>query len=414
MNFKKIFSIIMILYFFITPTSSFADDYIEDNSDFDVAIETSSDTSKTPNINARHAVVLDRESKTVLFGKNENEQCKMASTTKIMTAIIVIENCTNLNEVVTISKKSAGTGGSRLGLSTDDKITVENLLYGLMLVSGNDAAVALAEFIGGDIEGFASMMNNKASELGLKDTHFVTPHGLDFDDHYTTAHELAIIADYALKNPTFAKIVKTSNYTININGNSKSIHNTNELLGYLDGVYGVKTGFTNGANRCLVTSCKRSNLDIICVVLGCDTKKDRTLDSTQLINYTFDNFSVINLKEIIDENFVIWKNEHLNSFSINKGISSKLELYLNEEQIPYNNIAINNDSLNNISTNISFTSDYNAPLEANTVIGTMQVCVDNQNYFSIDILNNNTIYKKDVFYYFRAFLKNYFNYCITS
>ena len=414
MNFKKIFSIIMILYFFITPTSSFADDYLEDNLDFDVAVETSSDTSKMPNINARHAVVLDRASRTVLFGKNENEQCKMASTTKIMTAIVVIENCTNLNEIVTISKKSAGTGGSRLGLSTDDKLTVENLLYGLMLVSGNDAAVALAEFIGGDIEGFAAMMNQKASVLGLTNTHFVTPHGLDFDDHYTTAYELAIIADYALKNPTFAKIVKTSNYTININGNSKSIHNTNELLGYLDGVYGVKTGFTNGANRCLVTSCKRNNLDIICVVLGCDTKKDRTLDSTQVINYTFDNFSVVNLKEIIDENFEVWKNEHLNSFSINKGISSKLELYLNEEQIPYNNIAINNDSLNNISTNISFSSDYNAPLEANTVIGTMQVCVDNQAYFSIDILNNNTIYKKDVFYYFRAFLKNYFNYCITS
>ena len=194
-------------------------------------------------------------------------------------------------------------------MSVNDKITVENLLYGLMLVSGNDAAVALSEFIGNSVEGFANMMNQKAANLGLISTHFVTPHGLDQDEHYTTAHELAKIADYALQNETFAKIVKTSNYTVTIDGNSKSLHNTNELLGYLDGVYGVKTGFTNGANRCLVTSCKRGDLDVICVVLGCDTKKDRGLDSIELINYTFNNFSVVNIKDIIDKNFNDWVSE---------------------------------------------------------------------------------------------------------
>ena len=169
-----------------------------------------------------------------------------------MTAIVIIENY-DLNKEITVSKKAAGTGGSRLGLRTGDKITVHDLLYGLLLRSGNDAAVALAETVGGSIEGFAELMNQKAKELNLKNTHFESPHGLDSDGHYTTAYELALITDYALQNSTFAKIVGTKNYTITINGYPKALTNTNELLGNLNGVYGVKTGFTNGANRCLVS-----------------------------------------------------------------------------------------------------------------------------------------------------------------
>lgn len=257
------------------------------------------------------------------------------------------------------------------------------------------------------------MMNNKASALGLKSTHFVTPHGLDQDEHYTTAYELAIIADYALQNETFAKIVRTSNYTITINEKSKSLHNTNELLGYLDGIYGVKTGFTNGANRCLVTSCKRGDLDIICVVLGCDTKKNRTLDSINLINYTFNNFSVVNIKNLINTNFVNWVSEHSSSFNINKGISTNLELYLNESQIPYDKIAINNASLEQIKTNISFLNYYESPVSENTVIGNMEITINNIPYFTVEILNKNKIQRKNTFYYLHIFMKNYFNYFIT-
>lgn len=282
------------------------------------------------------------------------------------------------------------------------------------MVSGNDAAVALGEFIGGSIDGFAMMMNQKALDLGLSSTHFVTPHGLDQDEHYTTAYELAKIADYALQNETFAKIVQTSSYTITINGNTKSLHNTNELLGYLEGVYGVKTGFTNGANRCLVTSCKRGNLDIICVVLGCDTKKNRTLDSIELINYTFHQFSVVNIREIIDENFEHWKDENSNSFTIHKGIPSHLEFYLNESQIPFENIAVPNSFLDSICTPISFSQDYEAPLLENTVIGIMDVKIDNSTYFSVEILNQNGIERKNILFYLDMFMENYFNYFRTS
>ena len=173
--------------------------------------------------------------------------------------------------------------------------------------SGNDSAVALAEYAGGSIEGFAEKMNKKASDLGLNNTHFETPHGLDSDEHYTTAYELALLSNYALNNKIFAQINGTKEYTITINGYPKQLSNTNELLGNLDGVYGIKTGFTNGANRCLVTACKRNSMDIICVVLGADTKKFRTKDSISLIEYTFNTFEHINIEEFINKEFEKWK-----------------------------------------------------------------------------------------------------------
>ena len=174
-------------------------------------------------------------------------------------------------------------------------------------------------------------MNKKAEELKLKDTHFVTPHGLDEDEHYTTAYELAKIADYALNIEEIAKIVKTKVYTININGYSKNIKNTNELLGYLEGVYGVKTGFTNGANRCLVTYVKRGEMNVICVVLGADTKKDRTQDSIKLIEYSFSNYQMVDLKFMIEDEFDTLVDKA--KFSIVKGINNNLTIDLEEFDI---------------------------------------------------------------------------------
>ena len=199
----------------------------------EMVVETATKINNEPIINARAAIIYDRTTKEIIWGKNENVKKAMASTTKIMTAIVVLENC-NLNDEVIISKKAAGIGGSKLKLNDGDKITVEGLLYGLLLKSGNDTAIALAEHTAGSVEEFANMMNKKAKELGLNNTNFVTPHGLDNDNHYTTAYELAILTDYALKNETFSKIVNTKNIIININGNPRAIGNTNELLGNLN------------------------------------------------------------------------------------------------------------------------------------------------------------------------------------
>ena len=359
---------------------------------------------KFPEINSRAYVVIDRNTHTILCGKNENEKRKMASTTKIMTATLIIENY-NLNETIEISKKAANTGGSRLGLKQNDKITIRDLLYGLLLRSGNDAAVALAEYAGGSIDGFAEMMNSKAKELNLNNTHFETPHGLDSDNHYTTAYELATLANYALNNNTFKQIVGTQNYTIKINGNAKNLTNTNELLGNFYGIYGIKTGFTNGANRCLVTACKRDNMDIICVVLGADTKKFRTQDSIKLINYTMKNFKQVNIEDIINKKFKKWKNSNLNSFEINKGSSQNIEIF--SDKLNYSNIPIRKDYINSITININCKKDFNAPLNENTVIGSISVLWNNKEQINLKIYNKNKISKKKFYNYFIELLSKY-------
>lgn len=355
-------------------------------------------------LNARSCVVLDRNSKKIIFGKNEYNKVKMASTTKIMTATIIIENC-DLNQTITVSKKAASTGGSRLGLKIGDKITIRDLLYGLLLCSGNDAAIALAETAGGSVQEFSNMMNNKAKDLGLTNSHFESPHGLDSDNHYTTAYELALLADYALQNSTFRNIVGTKNYTITINGYPKNITNTNELLGNLDGVYGIKTGFTNGANRCLVTSCKRGDMDIICVVLGCDTKNFRTQDSIKLINYTFDNFEYFDVKNFINTEFENYKNNKVNLFNINKGISNNLETSCSI--IGSSIIPIRKDEKNSLKVDFWLQKNLEAPINENFKIGSFRVYSNTKTILEGDILTTNSIDKKNPSYYFNYIFKDF-------
>ena len=276
-----------------------------------------------------------------------------------------------------------------------------------MLRSGNDAAVALAEYAGGSIEGFAELMNKKAFSLGLTNTHFETPHGLDSDEHYTTAYELAILTNYALNNTTFAQIVGTKEYTITINGYPKQLSNTNELLGNFNGIYGVKTGFTNGANRCLVTACKRNNIDIICIVLGADTKKFRTQDSIKLINYIFDNFEPVNIKYLIETNFENWENENLNKFIINKGTSQNIELTLDTSNISY--IPIRKDLINSLYVSIDCKNYFEAPLNNNVEIGNVKVFCKDSNIIDAKIYTSSKIDKKSAYSYFLYFIKNFFN-----
>ena len=379
---------------------------ISENTDIYESIEASSKDTNALNLNARSCIVLDRLSKKVLYGKNETSRVKMASTTKIMTATIIIENC-DLNQTVEVSKKAAGTGGSRLGLKTGDKITIRDLLYGLMLCSGNDAAIALAEAAAGSVQDFSKLMNLKAKELGLENTNFESPHGLDSDNHYTTAYELAILSDYALKNTTFFNIVGTKSCTVTINGYPKNLNNTNELLGNLNGVYGIKTGFTNGANRCLVTACKRNNMDIICVVLGCDTKKFRTSDSIKLIEYTFKNFEYVDISKKIEEEFNRWKLENPNYFNINKGTTNNLELlYSNlEDSI----LPIKKDEISFINIQIYINNNFDAPIVKNDVLGRIEVTSNDILISSCDILSANSVEKKNIIDYTIEFFKNYSN-----
>ena len=404
MKFFKVFVFIFILIFsYIFPV--FADDELLEN-EFDLSsiLSSSPVSNNEPIINSRAAIILDRNSKFILYGKNENEKRKMASTTKIITAIVVIENA-NLEEITTVSPKAAGTGGSRLGLHTNDKISIINLLYGLLLCSGNDAAVALAEFTSGSVENFSILMNNKATELGLTSTHFVTPHGLDNDEHYTTAYELALLTDYALKNKTFSNIVGTKSHTIQINNSYKTLSNTNELLGNFEGVYGVKTGFTNGANRCLVTAIKRGNMDIICIVLGADTKKDRTKDSIKLIEYAYKNFELVNVKEKINTEFENWKLCNSSSFYVSKGKTNNLEIAL--EDLPYDFLPVNSNQIDNVSIYIYCNTNLSAPLPSNIPIGYISLSINGTNLINLNIYNVNNVEKNNCLDFFNDMIKNY-------
>lgn len=240
-------------------------------------------------------------------------------------------------------------------------------------------------------------MNQKADELGLENTHFVTPHGLDDKNHYTTAYELAYLTDYALNNKTFAKIVNTKNITISVNGTSRNIYNTNELLGYMQGINGVKTGFTNGAGRCLVTSCTRDGNQIITVVLGCDTKKQRTQDSTKLIQYAFQNYTRVNLEEKIQNEFENWKQINSKRIYINK--ASKQEIGLELEEIHKKVIPIKIGEERNIKIEVNAIYNYEAPLEEGRKIGNIIVKNNEEIIDSIDIICNKTVEKKSIFSY---------------
>ena len=389
-------------------TLSFADDLEEETIDVNAEIQASMNAKEVPQLNSRSCVVLDRLNQNILYGKNEKNKVKMASTTKIMTAIVVLEN-SSLDTTVEASKKAAGTGGSRLGLKTGDKITIRDLMYGLMLCSGNDAAVCLAESVGGSIEGFAELMNAKAQELGLSNTHFESPHGLDSDGHYTTAYELALLSDYALKNSTFRDIVGTKNHTVTINGSPKNLSNTNELLGNLNGIYGIKTGFTNGANRCLVTACKRGDMDIICVALGADTKNFRTKDSIKLIEYSFKTYEHFNIKDFVNQSICDWQKNNPNFFSIEKGCTNQLEIQVDSslEKTPV--ISVKKNLVASIEANISVQSHLQAPVNQNDLLGHLQVSSEGTNIAEFDLFSNTTIRKNTITDYMFNFFKFYPN-----
>ncbi len=214
-------------------------------------------------VSAEKAILLDAVSGRVLYQKNSDQQSLIASTTKIMTALVVCEQC-NVLDRMRVPKEAVGIEGSSMYLKEGEVLTIQELLYGLMLSSGNDAAVALAIYCGGTVEGFAEMMNDKARVLGLWDTHFVNPHGLDSPGHYSTARDLAVLAAYAMENPVFYKTVSAKTVTIG----ERCLRNHNKLLWQVEGADGVKTGFTRAAGRILVSSATRNGRRLVAVTIN--------------------------------------------------------------------------------------------------------------------------------------------------
>lgn len=242
---------------------------------------------------AKGMVVLEGNTNTILYGKNENDSLPMASTTKIVTAILAIENCKDLDEKFLVSDKAVGIEGTSIYLKSGEKLSMRELLYGLMLASGNDCAVAIAEYFGSE-EIFVEMMNNFACGLGLNNTHFANPHGLDADKHYTSAYDLAVMTSYALKNPIFKDIASTERMVIEKNDvyQARYLKHKNRLLFTDDNCVGVKTGFTDNAGRCLVHAHEENGMQLISVVLNCQPMFEECdrLTNLALQNYTMKEF----------------------------------------------------------------------------------------------------------------------------
>lgn len=285
---------------------------------------------------AQGAILMEKTSGRVMYEQNAHKRLPMASTTKIFTALTIINNC-NLEDVVTVDKRAVGIEGSSIYLQAGEHLTVLELLYGLMLQSGNDCAVALAIHCSGGVEQFADTVNQLCSKYQLKDTNIVTPHGLHDDNHYTSAYDLAKITCIALQNETFAKIVSTKSIKIAHEGYDymRVIVNKNKLLSRYEFGDGVKTGYTKKAGRCFVGSATKDGMQLVAVVLNCGPMFE---DSQALLTYGFSKYTMTN---IVSQNKV---------YSVN--FDGKCKIYYCPVQLSYP-IDTSTNEADNISTTLN-------------------------------------------------------------
>lgn len=339
---------------------------------------------------AKSMCLMEATTHRVLRAKNENEKRPMASTTKIMTAITAIENCQNLDEKFEVSKDAIGVSGTSIYLKEGEKFSVRELLYGLMLVSGNDASVAIGERVGGSVEYFVDMMNNLAKKIGAKNTHFENTHGLDEKGHYTTAYDLALISSYALQNSTFKEIVGTKNKKItNSDGKERYLQNKNKLLKNFDGANGVKTGFTDDAGRCFVGSAERDGMTLVCSILSCGPMFE---DCEELLNEGFDNYKMVDVTSKVSTQRQI---------SVENGKAEKV-IAIPKEKFFY---PLKNGEEKKLNFEINLCEKIVAPLEKGSEVGEIKIFFDKNLIFSLKFITIEDVEAKGVIDKFFDILK---------
>lgn len=338
--------------------------------------------SESPSLISQAAILMDNKTGKILYNKNENEKMYPASTTKIVTAILTLENC-NLGDVVTVSYDavmSIPDGYSSAFLQIGEQLTVEQLLQLLLVHSANDAANVLAEYVGGSVESFVSMMNTKVNELGLSNTHFTNAYGMHDDNHYTTAQDLAIIMKYCMKNEDFRRLAGSASCAIPATNKygTRKYTSTNELIipnssNYYPYLTAGKTGYTSQAGDCLVSCSYKDNLELICVILGGKTVNDvstRFSETKTLYQYGYDNYSV---KTLLNQNDIVTQIEISNGTKdtknldllANSSIDALLENTLSEDELTYE---------------INLNEDIKAPIEQGDILGSVSYTVDGIQY----------------------------------
>ncbi len=326
-------------------------------------------------LGSKGVILYDAVSGRILYGENVDEKLPMASTTKIMTLIVALENG-NINDMVTVSKNASRAPKVKMYLSEGEKIKLEFLLYALMLESSNDAAIAIAEHIGGSVEEFCDMMTAKANEIGAVNTSFKTPNGLDADGHYSTPRDLAIITAYGLQNKDFVKITNTKTVTFESDKREYTFNNKNRLLNEYRGANGVKTGFTGLAGQCFVGAAKRDDMQLITVVLqsgwGDAGKEQKWIDTKRLLDYGFENYKYVTL---------IGGEEKIGDIRILNSKVESLPIYINGDiKIP-----VTEEEKGKMNFVPKYSKELDAPIEANQKVGEMDIMIGNNLIETLDI-----------------------------
>lgn len=352
-----------------------------------------------PSVYAQGAVLMEYETGRVLWQKDMEKELPMASTTKIMTAIIAIESG-KTEETVEISQRAASAPKVKMGLIKGEKYKLNDLLYPLMLVSANDSAVAIAEHIGTTVEGFAEMMNSKAKDIGAYNTEFVTPNGLDRDNHHSTAYDMALITRYAIKNEKFVDIINTPSKEItSLEGRRFEFYNKNRLLREYEGALGVKTGFTGKAGNCFAGAAKRNGMTLISVVLasgwGSLGKERKWSDTKALLDYGFENF----------------KTEKVIEKGINTGTVTVLhskEGYVDTETLSDGYACISKEEKENLKTVFNTYKSVEAPVKKGDVLGTAEVFTSSgEKLCETEIISCQSIERHDFYESIKKVIKNW-------
>lgn len=347
-------------------------------------------TDSTPSISAQSAIVIELNSASVLYSKSAHEKLPMASTTKVMTALVAIEQG-NLDDMVVTDTNAYGVEGSSIYLNRNEKMSLRDLLYGLMLRSGNDAAVAIACHIGGSVDGFVKLMNERAAQLGALNTCFLNPHGLPAEGHYTTAYDLALICREAMKNPVFKEITGTQYHSTTTGTVTRSMMNKNKLLWECDGAIGIKTGYTIAAGKCLTFAATRNGMTIVGVVLNCPNMFP---DAISLIDYAFNEYE---LYEVIRAGNSIVRIQIANGYRDLLALNAETDI----------SVPIKKSEGISLIPQIELNENIQAPIMQGEKLGTLNIYHNGSLMGSSNLIAAKSIYTPNYQYYFERLIRGW-------
>lgn len=338
------------------------------------------------NISSKSAILMDVASGQILYEKDSHEKLPPASVTKVMTMLLICEALDSgkikIDDQVQISENAASMGGSQIFLEPGESQKVDDLLKGIAVASANDGCVAMAEYVAGSVEAFVDMMNNKAKELGMNDTHFANTNGLPVDNHYTSAHDIAIMSRELLKHDVINKYLTTwmDQVVVGKKQVNVGLANTNKLIKHYQGATGVKTGFTQEAKYCLSASAKRGETHLVAATLGAQTSPERFKDATSLLNYGFANYESVKLCS---------KGDSVATLTLDKAEENKVDLVAKDDLA----LLIKKGSARDFTKKIKVSENPKLPLKAGTVLGNVEVYKDNKLVGKVDIVNTKDINK---------------------